>query len=409
MDVRGQAKRPSEQPDRAALIDALRGFAVLGILPVNLLYFAWPQAAVPNPLLWVNADSMAFTLRSTVHVFFEQKFISLLSLLFGVSLGLFSAQHGPQSGPRHYRRMLALLLLGLLHAYGLWYGDILVLYAVCGILAWPLRNESTQRLVYSGLILLAVPSMLLLAMGYSLPYWPPDVISGLALNWQPTDAAIRQEIAAYQGDWITQGSARLPAAWGQHTDGFLHWGIWRTWGLILIGVAIARTRLWETSVSSRTLYALAILAGGTGILLVHYGWTRMRLVNFEFEYSVFFGNQWNYWGSLPMAAAYALVLTALMRSPAILARGAIARLASVGRYSLTVYLSQTIIGTTLYYGHGLGWFGMASTLELATQTLITWLMILTLVPLLNRRYPHGPAEWLWRTLTYSMSTQERHP
>ncbi len=116
------------------------------------------------------------------------------------------------------------------------------------------------------------------------------------------------------------------------------------------------------------------------------------------EYAFFQGGQYNYWGSLFVALAYVSLIMLLTKSNP---RGRVsARLAAVGRTAFTNYLMQTVICTTIFYGHGFGFLG---TVERSVQILIVpavcvfqiWFSTFWL-----ERFRFGPAEWVWRSLTY---------
>ena len=126
---------PIEISDRIASLDVLRGFAVLGILVMNIQAFAMPMAAYFNPTAYGDLSGVNFFTWLVSYLFVDQKFLSMFSLLFGAGICLFADRVEARSGRSaglHYRRMFWLLLFGLVHAYFLWSGDILVTYALCG-------------------------------------------------------------------------------------------------------------------------------------------------------------------------------------------------------------------------------------------------------------------------------------
>jgi len=137
---------------------------------------------------------------------------------------------------------------------------------------------------------------------------------------------------------------------------------------------------------------------GVGLPLVLCGVITNFAVDWLLEYSLFSGRQFNYWGSLFIALAYvsAVMLICRFRRPTKLIR----RLAAVGRMALTGYPLQTVICTTIFYGHGLGLFGQLQRREQILVVFGVWLFLLIVSPIWLRFFRFGPAEWLWRSLTY---------
>jgi len=159
---------PAGDPDRVESIDALRGFAVLGILLMNVQSFAMPEAAYINPTAYGRLDGANGWAWLVSHVLADRKFMAIFSMLFGAGILLFTRRaeaRGDSPVRLHVRRMLWLVVFGLAHAYLLWYGDILVAYGICGLLAYPLRHLRPGRRFVLGLALLAVASGLALAEG----------------------------------------------------------------------------------------------------------------------------------------------------------------------------------------------------------------------------------------------------
>src|SRR5688572_18021216 len=135
----------SQPPARIASLDALRGLAILGILAVNVQSFAMPSAARLNPAVQGDLDPASWWVWLATYVLADGKFIAVFAMLFGAGIVLQARRaedRGRAPGPLHYRRMAVLLVLGLLHAYLVWYGDWLVPLAVCGAVAFPYRALS---------------------------------------------------------------------------------------------------------------------------------------------------------------------------------------------------------------------------------------------------------------------------
>ena len=162
---------PVVQTARIDAIDVLRGFALLGILLMNVQSFAMPQAAYFNPTAYGDLEGANRNVWVAVRMLADQKFMTIFSMLFGAGIVLMAGRAAARGDARrvHYRRMGWLLVIGLLHAHLLWSGDVLFLYAVCGMLVYPLRRLSPGRLIAIGVGLLAVASAYSVGSGLSLP------------------------------------------------------------------------------------------------------------------------------------------------------------------------------------------------------------------------------------------------
>ena len=198
---------PVEVADRIASLDVLRGFAVLGILVMNIQLFAMPQVAYFNPTAYGDFSGINFFSWLISYLFVNQKFFSIFSLLFGAGICLFADRAEARSGRSaglHYRRMFWLLVFGLMHAYLLWSGDILVAYALCGSVIFLLRNRSPRALVVIGLAAFSVVSVLFIAIGMTTEFIPDEDVAEIAAVWAPDAVEIDAELVAYRGGWFTQ-------------------------------------------------------------------------------------------------------------------------------------------------------------------------------------------------------------
>ena len=161
---------PTPPSDRLVSLDVLRGFALLGILLINIWVFAMPFAVLQNPTVYGDFTGLNYFAWLGAHVFAQEKFITLFTLLFGAGIVLFTRSK-PDSRvlALHYRRTAILLGIGLAHAYLLWYGDILVQYALCALFVVSVRDWEPATLARYGLLFVAVPTILSVVQGLSLP------------------------------------------------------------------------------------------------------------------------------------------------------------------------------------------------------------------------------------------------
>ncbi len=199
---------PVALSQRVTSVDTLRGFALLGILVMNIIAFAYPSMAYMNPDLeslrpyageFAGANKAVWWM---AHTFFDMKMMSIFSMLFGAGLVLMnerstSKYSGVAGGDRtsfsgvYYRRLMWLFLIGMIHAYLIWWGDILVAYALCGLLLYPLRRMKPVWLIVIGSIVAMVAVVIGLGFGGAMEYVRTQAIEAqriLDAGGTPTDA-----------------------------------------------------------------------------------------------------------------------------------------------------------------------------------------------------------------------------
>ncbi len=396
------APAPIRPTERIVAIDVLRGFALLGILIMNIQGFSMPAAAYFNPKAYGDLGGANRWVWILSHIFADQKFMTIFSLLFGAGIVLMSErldERGLRAWGVHYRRTFWLLLIGLAHAYLLWSGGHpggLCAVRLLGLLA----AQAAARLADGA--------------GRSRRVHPCSSDSGHGPNHAVHSAGdgpgttgrlatgvatIEEEVASYRGGWLAQMDARVPASVEFQTVGLLFWGLWRAGGLMLMGMALYRWGVLSGRRSRGFYIGMAALGLAIGLPVVSWGVIQNFAHNWTMEFSRFgLGAQANYWGSLFVSAGYIGRLMLFARSRA-LPRLQDA-LAAVGRTALTNYLLQTILATAIFYGHGLGLFGSVERVGQIGIVAAIWVVQLVVSPLWLRYYRFGPFEWLWRSLTY---------
>jgi uncharacterized protein len=398
LSVKPMPVAPSE---RIIALDVLRGFSMLGILIMNIQSFSMIQAAYFNPTAYGDLGGLNKAVWICSHIFADQKFMTIFAILYGAGIILITRSaesKGRKPAGLHYRRTCWLLVIGLLHAYLLWYGDILVVYALCALTAFLLRNLSALKLLIIGLLAIAVASGISFLFDWSLPHWPVEAHEEMMKTWKPGIELVEQELSAYRGAWRTQMAHRAPASLIFQTFGFLIWAGWRAGGLMLVGMALFK---WEVLTGQRSKRFYCILMGiglGVGLPVVTTGVIRNFAAEWTLAYSMFLGEQFNYWGSLLVSLGY--ICAVMLLCKCLSQSRAISLLAGIGRSALSNYLLQTIICTTLFYGHGLGWFGHVSRCQQLLIVVGVWGLQLTATPIWLRFFRFGPFEWIWRSLTY---------
>ncbi len=390
---------PIPESQRIVSIDVLRGVAVLGILVMNIQAFSMIGAAYMNPTAWGNLEGVNWWVWYLGHLFADQKFWTIFSMLFGAGIVVMTARYGAtgrSAAGVHYRRMAWLLVFGLLHAHLLWYGDILYFYALCGMVAYPFRRLPPWALIGLGLVAISIEYGVSLGCGALLQAGVIPV-EEMMDDWNPPPGAASLEIAAYRGGWLDQMPHRVATAAFFETFLFLFFIGWRTGGLVLIGMALYRIGVFSAARSRAFYWALVGLAA-LAVPVIMYGVRRNFEEGWDLKYSFFQGTHYNMWASLFVALGWVGLVMLVCKSEAL--RPLTRPVAGVGRMALSCYLMQTIICTTIFYGHGLGLFAHVERWQQLLIVLGVWAFLLVAAPLWLSRYRFGPFEWLWRSLTY---------
>ncbi|MEF8780327.1 MAG: DUF418 domain-containing protein [Haloferacaceae archaeon] len=385
---------PTPPSERIVSLDALRGFALLGILVINVRVFAMPEVTLLNPSAYGDFSGANYWIWFLGHVFAEKKFITLFSALFGAGVVLFTRSKERKGLPArrlHLRRMGWLVAIGLAHAYLLWYGDILVAYGLCGIVFVVARDWEPTRQATFGLAVLAVPSVTELLLAVSADP------AAIAAQWSPAASTISAEVAAYRGGWIAQMDHRVPTSFARQTTGFVSSTGWRVGGTMLLGMALFEWGVLTNERPERFYRRLAVGGGLVGLVTVLAGVWYIEANDWAAAAALPW-RQFNYWGSFPLAGAYVGLVMLYCRRRA---DGPVTRaFAAVGRTAFTNYLLQTVVATSVFYGHGLGLFGRVTRVEAFAFVLAVWAVQLPLSVLWLRYFRFGPVEWVWRVLTY---------
>ncbi len=392
---------PVEVADRIESLDVLRGFAVLGILVMNIQSFAMPGAAYLNPTAYGDLNGINFFTWLVSYLLVDQKFMSIFSMLFGAGICLFADRAEARSGRSaglHYRRTFYLLVFGLVHAYFLWSGDILVAYALCGSVIFLFKNRSPRLLVVIGLVVFAVASVLSIGIGLTTEFIPEKDVADITATWAPDAVKIDAELLAYCSGWFTLQAQRTSDTLGMHTTVLPIEVFWQSAGIMLLGMALYRWHILSAARNDQFYCCLALIGFGVGVPIVAAGAWWNFAAGWNWERSMFLGSQFNYWGSLSMAFGYVGIVMLAVRREWFSALQM--RLAAAGRMAFTDYIAQTLICTTIFYGHGFGLFGRVDRWQQAIVVIAVWGLQLWWSPLLMRRFRYGPLEWSWRALTY---------
>ena len=382
--------------ERIASLDVVRGVAVGGILLANVFVFfglTFLNHARATALSHTTADHIAIFIE---HVFVDQKFYSIFSLLFGIGFGIQLSRGGDEALPRFRRRLRILLAIGAIHAFLIWAGDILMLYALLGFtLPWFAR-KSSKMLMRWVVILLALPTAIYTV---ALVVW---VLAGPGGSPQP-DAGMPAQILRYF-EGIGNGGPKeaflgnLVFLGGRWADLFATIRFPKVLGMFVLGLLTVRVGIAVSPTAHRdTLVRWSWLGWIVGLPAnVLAALTFDRVPYLPPSFGGLLGTALQGVGVPMLALGYAASITLL----ATRGRPLIAIFAPVGRMALTNYLMHSVICVTLSYGFG---FGLWWRIGAAKAMTIALIIIVAQVPLSAwwlSRYRYGPVEWVWRRLTY---------
>jgi len=394
--------RPSSGALQAAgrikSLDALRGAGVLGMLAVHMQLFAFPSLARWNPTAYGDLTGINWLAWLATMILADGKFITIFAMLLGVSIVLLANETGersPSTWRAHMRRMLVLFLIGLLHAYLLWYGDMLVPLALSGTVVFFARRLSAGKLLVLGASVFAVGSLLSFALTWSTAQSDPSALAAWRAQWTPRPETIGLEIAHYRGRWLEQMAHRVPAALETETSYFVTHLFWQTAGLMLIGMGFFKAGVLS-AVRSRTFYLrMGAFGFGIGALLNALGIWRSFATAWDVLDFALVSQQLHYWGNLFVALGWTALVMLLCQ------RGwPLRSLAAVGRMALTNYLLQSVICTTIFYGHGFGLFGRIDRAGQLAIVIGIWVFQLLASRAWLGSFAVGPVEWVTRWLVF---------
>jgi uncharacterized protein len=402
---------PTQPDERIALIDVLRGLALFGIIVANMRGFAGPLAAYVRPdLFWKSR--LDFWVQAFVDTFIQGKFITIFAFLFGVGFVLQFTRAEKRHGRfvRVYiRRLLALLLFGILHQLLFWWGDILATYALGGFLLIRFRKRRSKTILVWALALMFLP--LAGVSGFTLyrhfrPRSPQEMEQSrkkAAQKREKKEAGMWKSVPVYQsGGYLEISRERLQEL--KHESRLQPLALLTTFPLFLLGLWVWRRGILQDPESHRALLRKALITGALiGIPAnMAFAWAQ-PVVQAQWEAGsptpfMVLGGLLATVGRPALSMCYGCAVALLFLNASW--RRRMMPFAAVGRTALSNYILQTVVGTTIFYGYGGALFGKLG---------LAWLLVLGILiyaleaPLSNwwlGRYRFGPLEWVWRWMTY---------
>ncbi|MFI8686649.1 DUF418 domain-containing protein [Rossellomorea sp. NPDC077527] len=379
---------PIEQTERIVSLDVIRGFSLLGIFIINMISFHSPFLYLDPYTWWKTPEDVA--LYPWIDVLIQASFYPLFAMMFGYGLGI-QQQRAEDKGTSFYRfgirRLLILLGIGCIHAFLIWSGDILINYAVFGLVLLAFMRLSGKALMWLGGILFLLPqaffSILLVLMTFADP-------TGVT---EYTDiAALQNSVAAYaSGSFSSIMEQRFQDWYMVNSPNNLIFLLLSILPMMMIGAGASKCQLLEKVRSYKKIW---MIIGGITLLFGIIIKSLPLIIEHNFAYSYiqdFFGGPF-------LSVSYAIILSLLLLNQKIMKWSK--PLASVGKMSLTNYLMQSIIGTLLFYSYG---FGLYGEVTLTTGTMLAvgiYVIQVILSEIWLSKFTYGPVEKIWRVLSY---------
>lgn len=420
------AVTPVVGKSRIQSIDVLRGFALLGILLMNILVFAFPFAAYTDPTVDGATQGINLAVFTTMDVLVEGSMRTIFSMLFGAGMLIFLAKRDTDADTLRdlfYRRTVLLIAFGLVNAYlFVWPGDILYTYGVAGLLLYFFRDFSAVRLTKYSLAIFLLLGLIHIALHMdarglrsqvkAIEQLPESAVLSSQQEQTLTDweeflqqqlaspEQIRQEYETRKSGYIDNVVAYGPINLLLQTAVLLASTLWDVLAMMLLGMAFFKWGLLDASRDSRDYFLLAVAGIGLGLPLNYLETATYISSGFEIYWAGGFRPSYDV-GRLSLAVGYIGVIMLICKHA--LLPWLRSALAAVGQLALTNYLSQSIICNFVFMGFGLGLFGELQRYQAYLVVIAVWVFQIVFSLVWLRRYRFGPAEWLWRSLTYRRS------
>ena len=421
---------PVVEDQRIKLIDALRGVALLGILLMNIPGFSMPNYS--SEIYKNDPTNINFWVSKIITVLFEGKMRALFSVIFGAGILLFIAKKVKNGLSVHglfYRRMFWLLLFGLIHAHLiLWIGDILYLYAVCGMIVYLFRNVNPKYLI------LAIPLVAIIDFSANTYFYQDirekridyveakkaqsenktlTVAQNKALvTWREVEITMipnredaKENTQKMKSDYSTVAGYLRPLAIDGQTK-YLFFGIWDSIALMLLGFALYKWGFLTGQWSNYNYRKVMLIGYGLGLPLViystYYGFITYSTLEANLKKMEVVTINWvdliYPFQRILLVMAHASALILLYKSK--MMQGLFRRLEAVGQMAFTNYIMHSVICTLFFFGYGLNYYGVLEFYQIYYLVFAIWILQLIVSPIWLRHFNFGPLEWLWRSLTY---------
>ncbi|TBW28706.1 DUF418 domain-containing protein [Gramella sp. KN1008] len=396
---------PINLSERADILDVLRGFALFGILVINIIAFSGYGFLTNDMKLEISTYSIDTYLSALQTGLAEGKFYSLFSLLFGIGFSIILMrlrQKGVNAFKIFYRRLFYLLIFGLIHIYFLWEGDILVLYAILGMILPLFINVSDRSLLIIGITLILSPILIdtaKLIFDFKIAGWLENIaIQVDAKTGVPLDNGYRRYLFREGSGWVEFWNWRQSGPFYRFSSILESSRIPKVLGMFLLGYVVGRNKIFSKLSNYKALFTKILKFGliigiPSTLIMVYIEWSNDSSIEVNLLYTVSYA-----FGVVPLALAYATGLALHWIKTG--GKSKLLIFAPVGRMALTNYILQTVLAVLIFYELGLGLGGYIGPSIFLPIAIIIFVFQVILSKIWLKYFNYGPLEWIWRTLTY---------
>jgi uncharacterized protein len=399
--------QPTPVHERIEVLDIIRGFALFGILLVNMAFYSSPIYLYVTNLHWWTgtADQIAQWL---IRFLAENKFYSLFSFLFGLGLELQMSRteaRGAGFVPLYVRRMLILFVIGLLHGALLWAGDILVPYAVMGFLLLLFRHRQPKTILKWAVVCLLIPVLIMglafaaLELGRMVPQAAEEINAQFARNAAEYESLIHQSFKVYAAGTFSEVMGQRLRDLGFSYAEFFFLAP-NVFALFLLGLYAGKQKIFH-NIPSHLPFIRRVFWRGLGlgvfgnlvfaILRAEANPAEPTLPGFLYTTALAFGAP---------ALCFFYVASIIRLAQHKVWCKYVSYLAAVGRTAISNYLFQSLVCTTIFLSYGFGLYGKVGPAAGLALTIVIFVVQVVLSQWWLKRFQFGPVEWLWRSLTY---------
>jgi len=390
---------PTQPNERILIVDVLRGFALFGILLVNIGNFSQPDFYTDTAGINLSTGTYDVVAQWFVSLFAQGKFYPMFSFLFGFGAIIFleRGEEKGQNAVRLYKRRLGFLLcIGIVHAVLIWSGDILVMYSLIGFLLLWFRRKEPRVILTWALWLLLTPIAVLIFLNILFVFAVGGQSDpGLAAE---AEKLVEESLAAYgQGTYLDMIRQRLRDL--SYLYSYSLFAFPDILALFLFGVYAAKKRILHDVVSHLVLITRvwkSTLFLGVILIAIHAVGEAGRDLATPSMYDVL--SLVSLLSGSVLSFFYMSSIALLLQKPK--GRVLLSKLAPVGRMAMTNYLMQSVVCTTLFYNYGLGLYGKMTPFYTLLIAILLYVLQMAISSYWMARHRYGPMELLWRRLTY---------
>lgn len=378
---------PIQKEKRISSLDVLRGISLLGIVIVNMISFNAPVLYYNPYEWWKDSDAEVY---QWVELIFQSSFYPIFAMMFGygsVILRRRIKDRGLSFTNLYIKRLLFLLVIGLLHAFFIWSGDILANYAIYGMLLMVLLELSGQVLLISGIMLFLIPNLLFIL------YILVNAIIDPNTTLMYADIAnVNKAFNAYStGGYLEITKQRITDWIAVNGSLNLFFSVFSILPLMMIGAGASKMKWLENAkIHKKRWLFLFIVTFVIGIFLK----SLPVLIDANLAFKLI---QQTIGGTIFSIAIVSFIVFLMTNR---ICEKLLRPIATAGRMSLTIYLVQSIVSSLIFYHYGLGFYGGLTLLSCVLMGVFIYIIQVIIAEIWFMKFQFGPLEKIWRMVTY---------